>query len=546
MSKPPALLGPDGIALAPGRRAAASLNGSRGVPYDAADIWSQQMALWRPPLWSPDTELNPYRDRIVSRVRDMVRNDGWASGTVTRVLDNAVGAVFRPVSKPDYRALAQMTGISAFDATWAAEFGRAIDAHWRMWAEDDARYCDVERMLTFSQQCALAFRHKLVDGDALAYVRWMPKRLGLGRARYATAVQIIDPDRLSNPQQRFDLLHTRGGVEIDDDGAPIAYHIRRAHQGDWFNAPQSVIWDRIPRETAWGRPIIVHDFDHDRAAQHRGGAGILTPVLQRLKMLVKYDSAELDASILNAIFSAYVECNTDPQMITEALGGEGEGEEASFLDARLAHHESRPALIGEARIPIMFPGDKIQTVSAARPNANFRDFERAVLNNVASGAGVAAFQVSNDWSDVNYSSARGALLEAWKTLHRRRTAFGIGYAAPIRSAWLEEVMDVETLPLPAGAPEFMEARAAFARARWLGPGRGWVDPVAEKQGAVIGMDAGLSTLEDEAAENVGADWEELLDQRAIEIQAFKDRNIPVPEWGGQMLANDAVKKPEAQ
>jgi hypothetical protein len=28
-------------------------------------------------------------------------------------------------------------------------------------------------------------------------------------------------------------------------------------------------------------------------------------------------------------------------------------------------------------------------------------------------------QFSNDWSDTNYSSARGALLEAWKTMSRR-------------------------------------------------------------------------------------------------------------------------------
>ena len=53
--------------------------------------------------------------------------------------------------------------------------------------------------------------------------------------------------------------------------------------------------------------------------------------------------------------------------------------------------------------------------------------------------------------------------------------------------------------------------------------RGWVDPVAEKKGAILGMDAGLSTLEMESAENAGEDWEEMLDQRAREIAAFKER-----------------------
>ena len=56
-----------------------------------------------------------------------------------------------------------------------------------------------------------------------------------------------------------------------------------------------------------------------------------------------------------------------------------------------------------------------------------------------------------------------------------------------------------------------------------GASRGWVDPVAEKKGAILGMDAGLSTLEMESAENAGEDWEEMLDQRAREIAAFKER-----------------------
>lgn len=88
------------------------LSGSRGVPYDAADQFSDTMANWQPSLWSPDNEINTSRDQVVARVRDMVRNDGWASGSVTRILDNAVGASFRPLAKVDYRTLALMTGES--------------------------------------------------------------------------------------------------------------------------------------------------------------------------------------------------------------------------------------------------------------------------------------------------------------------------------------------------------------------------------------------------------------------------------------------------
>ena len=515
-----AILDAQGMPMKPAR--ASMLAGGGQTPYDAADLNGQHVAEWNPYLWSPDATVNMFRDRITARVRDLVRNDGWASGTVTRLLDNAIGANFRPISKPDYRALAAATGIKGFDATWAQEFSRAVDAHYRLWSEDEGRYCDAMRKQTVPQMLRLGFRHKIVDGDALAQMAWMPKRVSFGRARYATCVQVIDPDRLSNPQLVFDQRQLRGGVEIDEAGAAIAYHIRKAHQGDWFTAAKSVTWDRIERETRWGRPIIVHDYDFDQANQHRG-VGILGPVVVRLKALIKYDGAELDAAILNAIFASYIESPHDTEMVEAALGNNL----SEYQQLRSDYHSAKRLSMNGARMPILFPGEKINTVTAARPTSNFADFEKAVLRNVASAAGVSAQQVSQDWSDVNYSSARAALIEAWKTIDRRRRDFAVGFASPIRSAWLEESFEVDDLPLPAGAPAFAEFRSSYGRAMWLGPGRGWIDPVAEREGAVLGMEAGLSTLESESADQ-DLDWEENLDQRARELEGFKKRGLEPP------------------
>lgn len=540
------ILGVDGRPLAPSRPSYTALTGGSRVPYDAADSFSDQLANWQPALWSPDNEINIYRDRIVSRVRDLARNDGWASGSITRVLDNAVGANYRPIMKPDYRMLALMTGNRAFDATWADEYGKVLEAHWRTWANDPGRYCDVERKQTVSQMLRLGFRHKLLDGDALAVLQYRLDRLGPGRGRYATTVQIVDPDRLSNPQQNFDMPHIRGGVELDDDGAPVAYHIRQAHIGDWWSGEKTLTWERIPRETDWGRPHVVHDYDHERGAQHRGN-GILTPVVQRLKMLIKYDQSELEAAILNSIFGAYIESPYDPEMVQAAMGESYDDTSlGAYQDGRIGFHSDRRlTLQNGARMPILYPGEKIATVNAARPHSNFEVFEAAALRNIAAATGLSTQQVTQDWSDVNYSSARSAMLEAWKTLTRRRDDFAVGFAQPILSAFVEEVHDTEDLPLPAGAPDFIEARAAYTRARWMGPGRGWVDPVAEKKGAILGLDAGMSTLEMEIAENVGEDWEEIMDQRKREIDACRERGIPLPSWAqADAFASETITEPE--
>ncbi|MDT7953496.1 MAG: hypothetical protein RQ966_18495 [Acetobacteraceae bacterium] len=96
--------------------------------------------------------------------------------------------------------------------------------------------------------------------------------------------------------------------------------------------------------------------------------------------------------------------------------------------------------------------------------------------------------------------------------------------------------------MPANAPPFAEWRAAFARCRWIGPGRGWVDPVKERAGAVLGLDAGFSTLQHECAEQ-GMDWEENLDQRAREVDAMKARGLKLPVWATSEEPANKTERP---
>ena len=344
----------------------------------------------------------------------------------------------------------------------------------------------------------------------------------------------------------------RGGVVVDSFGAATAYHIRRAHQGDWWSAADSQVWDLIPRETPWGRPVIIHDFDPDRAGQHKGGTGIFTPILTRMKMLAKMDGVELDAAVVNAVFGAYIESPYDHSLVEEAIGDEVESGLGAYQEERAEFHKDRRTSLGGVRVPILFPGEKINAVASTRPNANFAGFQNTFLRNFAAQTGLSAQQLSNNWSDVNYSSARAAMLEAYKTMGRRHYDYTHRFASPVVNGWHEESRDVDEYPLPRGAPDFELARAEYGRMVWMKPPRGWIDPVAEKQGAVLGMDAGLSTLQHETQEQ-DLDYEEVLEQRAREIAKFKELDMVPPTWAGMQVyqnqpvpASQVDKKPEAQ
>lgn len=492
-------------------------------PYDAGDRYSPEMATWNPWLGSPDTETNPYRDLAVSRIRDLVRNDGWASGTITRTLDAVVGADLRLSAQPDYRALDRRFPGVKFDATWGREFAEAAEAAWRSWAYDPGKYCDTTRRMTFPQMARLAFRHYLVEGEAFGVIPWLDERRGYGRARYATAFELVDPDRLSNPNMTLDSATQRGGIELDAYGAPVAYYIRQAHQNDYWTGGKSVTWARVPAETDFGRANIVHHFDHERAGQHRPVGGIFSPVLSRMRMLAQYDRVELQAAIVNAIFGAYVESPFDHDDIQSAM--QDEDQLSTYQRLRSDYHADTRLMAGNVRIAKLFPGEKISTIAAARPHSAFAEFENAMLRNVSTAVGLPFETVSGDYRGSTYSSARQSMLEAWRTLGRRRVDFGVGVCTPVYACVIEEAIDRGDVPLPAGAPDFAEARAEYARCKWIGPGRGWIDPTKEPEGSKSKIGACLSTMEREMAENDGLDLEEVLDQRALEQQMLKERGL---------------------
>ncbi|WP_028210771.1 phage portal protein [Paraburkholderia mimosarum] len=511
-------------------------------PYDAANWFSQQFGNWLPWIRSPDSEINLYRDRMVARSRDLSRNDGWINGAVNRILDNTIGTNLQLCANPDYRALALRFGITAFDANWADEFRRTAEALWRGYAENAGRFNDVARQLTLGQQFRLAMRHKLIDGDGLGLVYWLPGQVGYAGADYATALLLVDPDRLCNPYQMIDSANMRGGVEIDDNGAPVAYHVRKAEPNDWYLAIEANTWERIERydEDGWQR--VLHDFDRDRAGQHRG-IGVFTPVLAHAKMLARYYEVELQAAAIGSIFGTYVTSPYDPALVQDALGA-GDGEELPLYQSlRAQWANERPAYLNGARIPTLAPGESLENVSATHPHSNFEMFTHEMQRVFAATLGLSAEQVTQDWSKTNYSSARAALLEAWKTLQRRRDEFCLNFASPFYASWLWEAMDRGELPLPDGAPPFAEARSAYARCSWMGVARGWIDPTKEKAGAVMGMDAAISTLKRECAEQ-GLDYEEVLHQRANEIRLMHELGLTPPDWAGDVAAAEAAKVTE--
>ena len=95
---------------------------------------------------------------------------------------------------------------------------------------------------------------------------------------------------------------------------------------------------------------------------------------------------------------------------------------------------------------------------------------------------------------------------------------------PVHYAVMEEAFDRGYIAQPKGAPDFYDLPGAYLAARWIGPGRGYVDPTKEAEAASMRMDSLTSTLEAECAEQ-GRDFEEVLDQIAVENELLAERGL---------------------
>lgn len=508
-----------------------NVNGAPVSAYEAADPVSQELGSWFPSSGSADADWLGERDQVTARIHDLVRNNGWASGSVRRELDAVIGASLRLSYKPDYRAL-------GLDAEWAEEFAEHIEGRWRLFANDPDKWADATRHDSVSGLFGLSYRHAATDGEACAALLWLE-----GRGQWRTTIQVIDPDRLSNPSGLFDTDELRGGVQLDQYGAAIGYHVRKRHPFDrgMTTSADAFTWEYIPRETPHGRPVFVHYFEKERAGQTRG-VSRLAPAVEALYMDHKLGRVELQAAVLNAILAAFIESPMDGEMAAGALAPGGDV--GAYQAQRADFHAQRRVSLGGVQISTLFPGEKVNMPQAARPNAAFADFQSAVLRKVSSAQGVSYEQLSQDWSKVNYSSARAALLEVWRGFTARREGFTQGFCTPIFAAWLEEELAFGDYDMPENAPSFWEAKAAWTRCKWIGPARGWVDPVKEIGAAGQRMEYVLSTHEDEAAEQ-GKDWREMVDQQAKEQRYRKGQGLPdMPRRAGQPTSVDPAADDE--
>lgn len=492
-----------------------------GGGLEGAERTSRETALWSAPIISPDRQINPIKDDADARSRDSVQNDGYATGVIHTHRDSIVGTNYRLNAQPDYEALGT-------DEGWAEEFQKTVESRFNLIADSPESWLDASRQNTLTGMVRLAVGGFVITGEVLATAEWIRER-----ARpYYTAIQMVSPSRLTNPNGEADGKYLRRGVKRDMYGRAEGYWFQSAHPTDWFIDPTALQWRYVPAAKPWGRRQVIHIIEQMQPDQTRGISDMVS-VLKQMRMTKRFQEVTLQNAVVNATYAAAVESELPREVVFGAMGA-GQAGFGQVLGDYMSALQSYVGSAGNIQIdgvkmPHLFPGTKMNLKPMGTPGGVGTGFEESLLRHTAAALGLSYEQFSRDYSKTNYSSARASMGETWKYMMGRKKVVADRFASSIYMLILEEDVVAGNVPLPPGftLDTFYNdpiKREALASCDWIGASRGQIDELKETQAAVMRINANLSTYEKEAA-RLGEDFRKMFKQRARENKMKKDLGL---------------------
>lgn len=463
------------------------------------------MVGWIIDAGNAEDNIDLYSSTLRKRSRDLFAGGGFARSGPQTLTTSVVGWGIQPKPKID----GDFLGMSDEES---AEAERNILREFRLWA--DNKMCDAERQQNFYGLQQLAFLSMLMSGDVFALFGMKENK----RTPYQTTIRLLEADRICNPDSSGDSESTEtdsggriiDGVEIDSEGAVIRYHIA-SRSPIAENDSSDLVWTQIEafgKDT--GYPNILHIMTHERPEQRRG-VPFVAAEIEQLKQFSRYMNAELAANVVSAMLTCFIKSDEDD--------GKFGMEDAVNEDDKVTDDDLQLELAPGA-IYNLPPGKSIETVNPLRSNSQFETFVNTCITEIASSMGIPKEVLVKKY-ESNYTAARAALLDFWKTVKVYRTRFNADFNQPVYEQWLAEAVATGRIDAP-GFFDDPAVRQAWCGCIWTGSSMGHVDPLKEVNAATIRIANNITTQEQEAAEYNGNDWAANVRQRKKEIVESKE------------------------
>lgn len=370
-------------------------------------------------------EIHTVGGTIGRRAQYFVQNSPFAAAGVAAIVSNIVGPGIKPLSRHPARATRER-----------------LHAEWARWIDE----CDATGQSDFYGLEALIVREMAVEGES--FIRFTTGADGF------PLLQVLHADQVGGSLAP---VTAPDGIEHDDSGRPVAYHVLPRRISDWSQYPTPTMTPvRIPAAD------IAHVFCPIAVGQRRG-LSWLAPVLLKIREYDGMDDAALASARVRNLVSAIIRATEGEEQLRDAAEDWVPG-----------------AMISLA------PGEDVTFIEPKESDA-YPEFMRTHLRAIAIGLGVPYEVISGDLSQVNYSSIRAGMVEFRKRLHHwQHNIVGRQLLRPVWRRFCTAAMLAGVIP-PAKLQECMR------RVEFQPPKQEWVDPLKDVQASVASIDAGLTS-----------------------------------------------------
>lgn len=493
-----------------------------GYSEGGASLKKTSLKSYNPIKSSAKSDIDANLAVLRNRSSDMYLNAPLASSAINTNRTNTIGAGLSLSPKIKYKIL----GLSAKEAT---EWQTKTKEEFELWA--NSKFCDLYNRNNFYDLQDIAYVAQLVDGDSFAAFHY---RKSFKAMPYSLRIQLFEGTRVCNPNltQIFGIGSSMveaknedngnriiSGVEIDNDGAVVAYHV--ANRVPYDPTDNRIInWTRVE---AFGKnshmPNILQIAHDERTEQYRG-VPYLAPVITELKQITRYTEAELASAVIKSYFSVFLKQTMPGGDLSELMGN-------SFND-----EDIDPSLykLGVGTIQLLPPGYDVTSMDPGRSLSTFEPFTTQLIRQIA-GAIELPPELLLKTFNASYSASKAALLQAWTMFKMRRKWFARDFCQPVYEAWLSEAVAIGRIKAEGFFSDPL-IRRAWCNANWYGPVMGMIDPVKDITGAHLRRIYGFSTAERETAEMMGENFDEVVEQLALEKSAYERANLNIEKVTG--------------
>ncbi|MGC9755824.1 phage portal protein, partial [Escherichia coli] len=163
-------------------------------------------------------------------------------------------------------------------------------------------------------------------------------------------------------------------------------------------------------------------------------------------------NTQLQSAIVKAMYAATIESEMDTQSAMDFILGANSNEQRDKLTGWIgeiaAYYAAAPVRLGGAKVPHLMPGDSLNLQTAQDTDNGYSVFEQSLLRYIAAGLGVSYEQLSRNYAQMSYSTARASANESWAHFMGRRKFIASRQASQMFLCWLEEAIVRRVVTLP--------------------------------------------------------------------------------------------------